>query len=432
MFVKHMPVEDINYNRFVKFTRQGNIFEIMSYEHKSEGNSIIKIDKDHYYDLKSPIFNGYGEVMDPALLDRLADHKGSLTVPLYTSSAGYVYEMKNYIKNSSRAQSPNEIRKTFKRLRAIINTNVVDVRKCKFITLTYAENMTDPEQLKKDLVAFNKRFKRYIYDLTDDAGNKKGLDYEYISVCEPQGRGAWHAHIIFIFNKQIQFLKNSDVMRIWKGGDGKTKRGFTTTKKIDNVDNVGAYLTAYLADMELPDKETISFDQMQFNNQRPNVKEVNAASYDENGKFKGFHKKKIIKGGRLNLYPVGFHIYRCSKGVKRPSSEYTTYGEAIREIGADAALTYTHTVQISDGENYTNTLTYEVYNRKRKVERKDARTSTSKILQCAVDYSNDFHYVEKLSKEEELILAKMRYNTSEILLKLEEYEKKYSQKTNYS
>ena len=429
MFVRHLENQKIRYNREIKLTRQGNIFEIMAYDRKSKGNDIIKIDSDHYYDFSEPIFNPDGEVIDQSRLDLLHATRG-LEIPFYVAENNYVYEMRDYIKTVNRSEGPNELRKTFKRIRSIINTNVTDVRKCKFITLTYAENMTDTEQLKKDLSAFNKRFKRYIKSLCDDKGKNKELDFEYISVCEPQGRGAWHAHIIYIFNKQIQFIKNSEVERIWKSGNSDTKRGFTTTRKIDNVDNVGAYLTAYLADMELPDDEKISHEQLQFTRNKAEIKEIYVPEYDDFGYFKTKKKKRFVKGGRLHLYPSGFHIYRCSRGIKRPSSEYVKYGDALNEIGINASLTYAHTVELSDGQNYKNKLTYEFYNIKRKPKRSDSRTSYQKLIDCAAQFNENFHYVE-IPREMSEAEFNYHYNTASIILELADYDRKYKNKINY-
>lgn len=420
MYIKHIETQKIRYDRYVKFTRQGNIFEIMAYDHKSSGNDIIKLDSDHYYDFSTPLFNPDGEAINNSLVDSLPS-----SAMFYTAENGYTYEKKKYIHTVNRSQSPNELRKTFKRIRAIINTNVTDVKRCKFITLTYSENMTDPELLKKDLESFNKRFKRYIKSLTYPDGRNKGLDYEYISVCEPQGRGAWHAHIIFIFNKQIQFISNAEVQRIWQAGKSETKRGFTTTRKIDNVDNVGAYLTAYLADMELPDNNIINQEQLKFSSQAPDIKVVKIKECDDSGKFVS-KKKKIIKGGRLHLYPPKFHIYRCSRGIKKPETEYVKYGDALREIGASASLTYAHSVELND-DNYKNKLTYEFYNRRRRVCRKDARTSEQKIIDCVMQYNNDFHMNEKITDS----YLQANYNTAEILLSLADYENKYKGQSNY-
>lgn len=390
MIVQNVEAKKIKFNRFVKFTPQGNIFEIMAYDHKSSGNGIIKIDRDHYYNSKEPLFNSDGECIDYPQYQSLSGK--SSRFELHTAENGYTYHMKKYNSTQNRAQGPNEIRKTFKRLRALINTNVTDTRKCKFITLTYAENMTDSKQLMKDLSSFNKRFKRYISTLTDSHGRNLNLTYEYISVVEPQARGAWHAHIIYIFNKQIKFIDNNVVYSLWNSGRSETKRGFTTTRKIDNVDNVGAYLTAYLADIEVTD----DMSQTQYLNIESNklqIKEMSVPDYDRYGSCSGKKKKKFIKGGRLSLYPPGFHIYRCSRGIKRPESRYCLYGDALLEIGSEAVRTFSKAVSISDGDNYSNTLTYEFYNKKKRIKRKSKNTVTSeiKIAECASDYASSPH-----------------------------------------
>lgn len=392
MFVKHVEAASIPYGSIVKHTREGNIHEVMAYTHKSLGNSVHKLSADYYYNSAVRLLDPDGTVVNPHYFDYLTRHIPDLQ--FYTDDSGYTFELKKYRSTENRSQSPNEIRKTFKRIRSIINTNVTDPRRCKFITLTYAENMTDTELLRSDLTAFTKRFKRYIKSLCNKKGNNLNLDFEYISIVEPQGRGAWHAHIIFIFNKQIRYINNDDVYKIWLAGTSKTKRGFTTTRKIDNVDNVGAYLTAYLADIEVSDD--ISFKQNQFatsDTEDLQIKECEVPEYDSYGSPKGKTKKKFIKGGRLHLYPKGFHIYRCSQGIKRPEVEYTTYKEVLQEIGCNASLTFSKTIYLSDGDNFSNTLTYLFFNTKRKIaDRKDARSSEKEILRCAKDFSDNRAY----------------------------------------
>ena len=43
------------------------------------------------------------------------------------------------------------------RLRDLLNTNIADPSHCRWVTLTYKENMTDPKRLYTDFDKFNKR-----------------------------------------------------------------------------------------------------------------------------------------------------------------------------------------------------------------------------------------------------------------------------------
>ena len=68
---------------------------------------------------------------------------------------------------------------------------------------------------------------------------------------EPQGRGAWHAHLVMIFDDKAPYIDNKFMADTWG-------HGFTTTKKLEDVDNVGAYLTAYLGDMDMLEFQNLS------------------------------------------------------------------------------------------------------------------------------------------------------------------------------
>ena len=69
--------------------------------------------------------------------------------------------------------------------------------------------------------------------------------------------------------------------------------GFVSVKKIDgNIDNLGAYLSAYLGDMEVPERKSHEYEQVYDVN---NIKAVQGEKCD----------KYVVKGARLNLYPVG-------------------------------------------------------------------------------------------------------------------------------
>ena len=147
-------------------------------------------------------------------------------------------EIKECNKIDNRAGNLNSVRQSLGRLRDLLNTNITDVSKCRWVTLTYAENMTDPKKLYEDFKKFNMRM-RY-----------KGYKYEYIVCMEPHGRGAWHAHLVMIFDDKAPYIPNDEMASIWG-------HGFTTTKKLEDVDNVGAYLTAYLGDMDMSDLENL-------------------------------------------------------------------------------------------------------------------------------------------------------------------------------
>ena len=83
------------------------------------------------------------------------------------------------------------VRQTLAIIRALINCNVVNPSFCRWLTFTYAENMTDTKRLYKDWDTFRKRFGRWCA--------QNGIDKpEYIAVVEPQGRGAWHLHVFHL------------------------------------------------------------------------------------------------------------------------------------------------------------------------------------------------------------------------------------------
>lgn len=277
----------------------GDIIEISYVQHRNIKPSICKVDNDNYIVLSSG-------------------------------------ELKQCSHISSRADNKAQVSQSLKRLRDYINTNVTDVDKCKWITLTYKENMTDTKKLYIDFKNFIKRFK-YKYG-----------SIEYIVACEPQSRGAWHLHCIIIFSAVAPFIPNSVVEELWQ-------HGFTKTTKLDNVDNVGAYLTAYLGDMELDDflSSGVSFNNIV-------VKEI-----DKIEDIKLDKPKKFVKGGRLFMYPPKFNLYRISRGIKKPIKQYMSYALAKKKVGS-LKPTFSSTISLSDYDNnYFNVISYECYNKKR-------------------------------------------------------------------
>lgn len=249
-------------------------------------------------------------------------------------ATGEVKEIKH---TENRSESKAEVSQSLKRLRDYINANVDNVNNCKWITLTYAENMTDTKRLYIDFKKFIMRFK-YKYG-----------HIEYIVAMEPQSRGAWHCHCIIIFDKKAPFIKNSEIAKLWQ-------QGFTKTQKLDDIDNIGAYLTAYLGDMSLTECNSAKISYS-----KRDLKQV-----DEIGSNSLKEPKYFVKGARLKLYPPNFNIYRVSRGIKKPSKEYMTY-EIAKEKAGLGTPTYSKALQLTDIQNnFNNKIIYEYYNTKRR------------------------------------------------------------------
>lgn len=305
------PVEFSKYAK-TKVTTMGNITEVTTLAKNCNGGCPCKkLDKDHYLDTRT------GEVLE--------------------------YE---HIEN--RSEETRSIRNTLARIRALINTNVVEPDNCRWLTLTYAENMTDAKQLYMDYFKFWKRFCYWC--------KKNGIEKpDYITVQEPQGRGAWHVHAFFIWQGKAPFLPNDEISELWG-------QGFTKTTAMQDCDNVGAYFSAYLGDMPLDEA-------LQLSEQERSMLSVTENDLDEKcftdaqGNTK---KKKFIKGGRLSLYPPGMNIVRTTKGVKQPEVEYMSREKAEKKV-CSAKQTFSRTYEILDDTGAVcNILSKTYYNSKRK------------------------------------------------------------------
>lgn len=252
-------------------------------------------------DIKKVVFVGIKS-------DNLSNYrkiKGGKMVDLRT---GEIIECKA---SDSREDNIISLKKTISRLRDLINCNFFGADNELFITLTYRENMTDVKRLYKDFDRFYKKLKYRFKD----------IEFCYISVIEPQERGAWHVHLLLkALNKDVLFIDNDSVVsKLWG-------QGFTKTKRLKGVDNVGAYLSSYLTDV-----------------------------LNEKGKK---------KGARLYLYPAGVNIYRCSRNCKRPVEGEVVYSKL-------SALSNFKTYEVSlgvydDNESCCNVIKKEFYNLRRK------------------------------------------------------------------
>jgi len=281
----------------VTVTKMNHLTEIQHMQKMNSRATIKKIDKDHYADL----------------------------------STGEIKEFK-HIEN--RSESYNSLRQTFKKIRYLVNNNFTGQKNELFVTLTYAENMTDNTRLYTDTKNFMKKI-RYKY--------KDSTDIDYLSIVEPQGRGAWHVHMLIRFNAlNSVFIPFNEVSEMWGHGS-------VTVDRLDGIDNIGAYLSAYLADVELTNE---TMWRCMEENREVIEKEING------------EKKNIIKGGRLHMYPTGMNLYRKSKGIEFPERKKMTYKNAKKIVGsAQPHYSKRYDIEIDD---FANTVQYEQYNSKRK------------------------------------------------------------------
>lgn len=304
--IREVEQPDYDNNSPCKVTTMGNILEVVTMQKPVSPPPIRKIDADHYVDLRT------GEVFD-------------------------------YERGDTRADSLQGIRRTLAHIRNLVNTNVTEPENVRWVTLTYAENMTDTKRLYRD---YEKFWKKFLYWCKRNGISKP----EYINVIEPQGRGAWHCHVFFIWDEKAPYIPNNEVLQPMWG------HGFTKIKALTDVDNVGAYFSAYLADMPLDEYEKLSCARL-------DVQSVEKEFTNDDGLTK---TKKFVKGGRLVLYPAKMNIVRKSSGIKVAVPESMTYDEARKKVSS-AKLTYSRSYEVvGDDDVAVNVVTKAYYNRKRR------------------------------------------------------------------
>lgn len=176
-------------------------------------------------------------------------------------------------KSEVKGDNLRSVRQSFNRLKTLINANVDGNDRIRYITLTYAENMTDNSRISRHMESFFRRM-RGLYG-----------GFEYIYVKERQGRGAWHMHCVLFFDREAPYMPNTEadhpVRDAW-GRGWVNVRGFC-----GDVNNLGNYLCAYLTDDEATGK----------------------------------------KGARLANYESSIRLYNCSKGIRRPTEARITWDD---------------------------------------------------------------------------------------------------------
>lgn len=298
---------NISPNDLVIVTEMNHITEVQHMEKMNQRATIKKLDKHTYLDLQTG-------------------------------------EIKRFELSENRAANYHSLKQTFKKLRYLINANFEGKENELHIILTYAENMTDNERLYIDFDKFIKRL-RYKY--------KDKTTIDYINVVEPQERGAWHCHVlmkfndlekIYIPNKFCKVTKepiDAPLYEMWG-------HGWVKIKSLKNVDNIGAYLSAYLTDVELTNENALYAAKEKLEIVEKNVEGEN---------------KRFIKGGRLHLYPSGMNLYRKSKGIKFPERKKMLFKDVKKIVGS--AKPHFKKNYVVENEEFYNVITLMQYNKKR-------------------------------------------------------------------
>lgn len=339
----HISPNDINVSEKCKITTAGDIIELSTISHYDPRPHIKKIDKNTYVVLRTG-------------------------------------EIRNFNHDSNRNKSMAE---TFSKIRNLINANLTSetTQNALWVTLTYAENMTDTNRLYDDFKKFMLRFRYYCM-------KNSIAPFEYITVVEPQARGAWHHHVLLIWDSPAPFIPNSDIATVWG-------HGFTKTKSLTrNITNIGAYLTAYLTDIDLSadDAQEVLADM---------------TLTGANSHLKTLKDKKFLKGGRIHLYPKNMRIFRHSRGVKPPKIERSDRQTALDMIDAyNAELKFYHGFSFyDDSTRYGNEVFKEYFNRspvsqsrekarKASVHAKYFRTLYSEMISLCLEVTEYQEYFE--------------------------------------
>lgn len=233
-----------------------------------------------------------------------------------------------------------ELRRTLARMRGLINANWYGDDNERLITVTYHQNMTDVKRLGYDLEAFVRKMKSRLGDI------------KYLTAVEPQGRGAWHAHMLV---KQqtanSTYLTEEMVQEIWPHG------WIVDVEPLHTVDNVGAYLSAYLSNAPEDAAGEIVSSLPESERRVP---------------------KRVIKGARLHMYPRGTHLYRASRNLDKPTiKKIRPLSAELLDLIAGAELRYsqrldlytTHDEEAEQTKFYVNSIAHRCYVRKHRDHR---------------------------------------------------------------
>ena len=139
--------------------------------------------------------------------------------------------------------------------------------------------------------------------------------------------------MVYIWQERAPFIPNKKLFELWQ------ENGWVVIRKLDNIDNVGAYLTSYMTD--------IPFEEWKGGDVRGVVPKLVKTANNES--------KMVLKGQRLSLYPTNMNIYRCSRGIKQPEVGYMDYMDFL-DYSEGLTCNYERAVKLTDDKNDYSTV----------------------------------------------------------------------------
>ena len=280
-----------HYHKYGKIIEQRDVCDLIFLNFKPE-NHIRKVGRNEYLKVKRTKITETVEIDDTTRDGKVLTVREREIIKYIPDENGEAFTMSKTGERNKRS-----LRKIFNDLRYLINTNFFQDHNHRqfFITLTYKENMQDYKRLYNDFQSFFRKLKRQY----------KAHELAYIVIMEPQGRGAWHAHLL------LKVLSNGEFRIDFKNLRETWGQGRIRVEQLYNVDNLGSYFIAYMSNAEIDDK---IIEQLEL--KPDDIKEKDG--------------KRYIKGTRLNFYKDYMKIYRSSRNIKKP--EHIELSEDI--IGA--------------------------------------------------------------------------------------------------
>lgn len=211
-------------------------------------------------------------------------------------------EVKEFQSTEKRVERLDSLYRTFRELRLIINANFSGTANERFVTLTF-DGKDFPRPTVGDIEVLQKCVRRFYRRLRSKFGEIVAL-----WVLEPHADGHAHLHVLIKFLDARGYVEYNDLISAWGCG-------IVNIRRLHDVDNIGAYVSAYLTDIPLSEVD------------EGQIKESDEV-VDKNG-------KKYIKAGRLQYYPSGKRLYSITRNAKRATSQKMSYYSALRKIGKE-------------------------------------------------------------------------------------------------